>query len=56
MIKSGIESDVWRYYLLSIRPEKGDSNFTMEGLKQTAELLRKDISNLGKLIVQLFYL
>ncbi len=45
---SGIPADVWRYYLLSIRPESSDSEFTWSGLKDANnnELLH----NLGNLV------
>jgi methionyl-tRNA synthetase len=46
MIDSPLESDVWRFYLLGIRPETGDTNFTMNGLHQAREKLRHDFGNL----------
>jgi methionyl-tRNA synthetase len=47
-MKSGIPSDVWRYYLLSNRPEKADTQFTWEDFteKNNSELL----ANLGNLV------
>ncbi len=47
-IKTGIPSDVWRYYLLSNRPEKSDTIFTWEDFaeKTNNELL----ANLGNLV------
>jgi methionyl-tRNA synthetase len=45
---SGVPSDVWRYYLLTNRPEGSDSDFTWEDFrdKNNAELL----ANLGNLV------
>jgi methionyl-tRNA synthetase len=47
-VNSGIPSDVWRYYLLTNRPEASDSDFTWEDFrdKNNAELL----ANLGNLV------
>ncbi|MBU0533073.1 methionine--tRNA ligase [Candidatus Micrarchaeota archaeon] len=47
-MKSGIPSDVWRYYLLVNRPEKADTVFTWEDFadKTNNELL----ANLGNLV------
>ncbi len=47
-MKSGIPSDVWRYYLLANRPEKSDTQFTWEDFaeKNNSELL----ANLGNLV------
>ena len=39
---TGIDSDVWRYYLLSNRPENFDTEFTWEGL---ATRNNKDLLN-----------
>ncbi|MFA6489615.1 MAG: methionine--tRNA ligase [Candidatus Micrarchaeia archaeon] len=45
---SGIPADVWRYYLLTNRPEKMDTNFTWQdfGEKSNNELL----ANIGNLV------
>ncbi|MFA5106303.1 MAG: methionine--tRNA ligase [Candidatus Micrarchaeia archaeon] len=47
-VASGIAPDVWRYYLLTNRPEKMDTNFTWKdfGEKANNELL----ANLGNLV------
>lgn len=47
-MKSGIPSDVWRYYLITNRPETSDSDFTWEDFrdKNNNELL----ANLGNLV------
>lgn len=47
-MESGIPADVWRYYLLTNRPETSDSDFTWEDFqdKNNNELL----SNLGNLV------
>ncbi len=47
-MSSGVPSDVWRYYLLTNRPEGSDSDFTWEDFrdKNNAELL----ANLGNLV------
>ncbi len=47
-MSSGVPSDVWRYYLLTNRPETSDSDFTWEDFrdKNNAELL----ANLGNLV------
>lgn len=47
-MNSGIPSDVWRYYLLSNRPEKADTTFLWEDFtdKSNNELL----ANLGNLV------
>lgn len=47
-MKSGIPADVWRYYLLSNRPEQADTNFVWEDFsdKNNNELL----ANLGNLV------
>ncbi len=47
-IKTGIPSDVWRYYLLSNRPEKADSQFAWDDFaeKTNNELL----ANIGNLV------
>ena len=47
-MKSGIPSDVWRYYLLANRPERSDTQFTWEDFaeKNNSELL----ANLGNLV------
>lgn len=48
VVDSKIPSDVWRYYLLSIRPESSDSQFTWSGLitANNSELL----ANLGNFV------
>ena len=47
-VESGIPADVWRYYLLTNRPEKMDTNFTWQdfGEKLNNELL----ANIGNLV------
>jgi methionyl-tRNA synthetase len=47
-IESGIQADVWRYYLLTNRPEVSDSDFTWEDFaeKNNSELL----ANVGNLV------
>ncbi|MEW6036151.1 MAG: methionine--tRNA ligase [Candidatus Micrarchaeota archaeon] len=47
-MNSGIPADVWRYYLLSNRPEQADTNFVWEDFsdKNNNELL----ANLGNLV------
>jgi methionyl-tRNA synthetase len=47
-IESGISPDVWRYYLLTNRPEVSDSDFTWEDFmdKNNSELL----ANVGNLV------
>lgn len=47
-VESGIPADVWRYYLLTNRPEKMDTNFTWAdfGEKLNNELL----ANIGNLV------
>jgi methionyl-tRNA synthetase len=47
-VNSGIPADVWRYYLLSNRPEQADTNFVWEDFadKNNNELL----ANLGNLV------
>jgi len=46
--ETGIPSDVWRFYLLYVRPESQDSNFSWVDLatKNNSELL----NNLGNFI------
>ncbi|KAF2246667.1 methionyl-tRNA synthetase [Trematosphaeria pertusa] len=44
--KTGIPSDVWRYHLLSHRPETGDSEFTWDSfISSNNNLLLKNIGN-----------
>ncbi|MEM4196586.1 MAG: methionine--tRNA ligase [Candidatus Anstonellaceae archaeon] len=47
-IKSGIESDVWRYYLIANRPETSDTNFCWEDFEKriNSEL----VANLANLV------
>lgn len=47
-VESGIAADVWRYYLLTNRPEQADTNFTWTDFKEksNSELL----ANLGNLV------
>lgn len=49
---SKIESDVWRLALLRLRPETGDSDFTMKFLNETREWLRKNVANLSSRITK----
>ena len=48
VVASGIPVEVWRYYLLSMRPETGDTQFTWDGLValNNGELL----ANLGNMV------
>jgi methionyl-tRNA synthetase len=48
VVESGIPVEVWRYYLLSIRPESSDSQFTWNGFQaaNNNELL----ANLGNFV------
>lgn len=48
VIKSGIPADVWRYYLLSIRPESSDSTFKLSDFqaKNNSDL----VNNLGNFV------
>ncbi len=47
-MQSGISADVWRYYLLTNRPEKTDSDFTW---KDFAEKLNNELlANIGNLV------
>lgn len=52
--KLGIDSDYWRYYLLKIRPETSDSNFTYEDFVVTVkgELVSK-FGNLVQRVIKL---
>lgn len=44
--QTGVPADVWRFYLLSCRPETGDSEFTWDGLIQANNnILLKNIGN-----------
>ncbi|KAK1764390.1 methionyl-tRNA synthetase [Phialemonium atrogriseum] len=44
--KTGIPSDIWRYYLLSHRPETGDSEFTWDSfISSNNNLLLKNFGN-----------
>ncbi|MCX8163455.1 MAG: methionine--tRNA ligase [Candidatus Micrarchaeota archaeon] len=46
-IKSGIDSDVWRYYLIANRPESSDTNFSWEDFeKRTNNELVANLANL----------
>lgn len=51
---SGIPADVWRYYLISIRPEHGDSDFRWADmvLRVNSEL----VANLGNLVNRVMHL
>jgi len=47
-VESGIPADVWRYYLLTNRPEKTDTNFTWTDF---AEKLNNELlANIGNLV------
>lgn len=46
--ESGIDVDVWRYYLLYIRPESNDSQFTWDDLKEKNN--SEIVNNIGNLI------
>jgi methionyl-tRNA synthetase len=44
--QTGVAADVWRFYLLSNRPETGDSEFTWDGLvSANNNLLLKNVGN-----------
>jgi methionyl-tRNA synthetase len=43
--KSGVASDVWRYHLLSHRPETGDTDFTWDSLIASNNTLLKNLGN-----------
>ncbi|KAF2728227.1 methionyl-tRNA synthetase [Polyplosphaeria fusca] len=44
--KTGIPSDIWRYYLLSHRPETGDSEFAWDSfISSNNNLLLKNVGN-----------
>jgi methionyl-tRNA synthetase len=44
--KTGIPSDVWRFFLLSHRPETGDTEFTWDGfISDNNNLLLKNLGN-----------
>jgi methionyl-tRNA synthetase len=43
---TGVSADVWRFYLLSCRPETGDSEFTWDGLvSANNNMLLKNVGN-----------
>lgn len=47
-VKSGVPSDVWRYYLLANRPEQADTNFAWQDF---ADRLNNELlANLGNLV------
>ncbi|MDO8554619.1 MAG: methionine--tRNA ligase [Candidatus Micrarchaeota archaeon] len=47
-VKSGVPSDVWRYYLLANRPEQADTNFVWQDF---ADRLNNELlANLGNLV------
>lgn len=46
--QSGISADVWRYYLLSIRPEKSDTSFSWDDFQ--AKINNELVANLGNLV------
>ena len=47
-INTGIPSDVWRYYLLSNRPESSDSIFTWKGFQEKTN--NELLANLGNFV------
>lgn len=47
-INSGIESDIWRYYLFRMRPEDNDSEFTWDDFE--AKINNELASNLGNFV------
>lgn len=51
-MQSGIPADVWRYYLLSIRPESSDSNFSWADFraKNNSDL----VNNLGNFVNRVY--
>ncbi|KAI5777172.1 methionyl-tRNA synthetase [Geopyxis carbonaria] len=51
--KTGVPSDVWRYYLLSHRPETGDSEFTWDAfISCNNNLLLKNFGNFVNRVVK----
>ena len=51
--KTGVPSDVWRYYLLSNRPETGDSEFNWDSfIRANNNLLLKNLGNLVSRVVK----
>ncbi|KAF2200466.1 methionyl-tRNA synthetase [Delitschia confertaspora ATCC 74209] len=51
--KTGVPSDVWRYYLLSHRPETGDSEFTWDGfISASNNWLLKNFGNFVNRVVK----
>lgn len=57
--KLEIDEDYWRYYLMKIRPETGDSTFTFEGFCEVmkGELAQKmgNLVNRGLVMVKKYY-
>ena len=51
-MSSKVESDVWRLALLRLRPETGDSDFTLKFLNETREWLRRNVANLSSRITK----
>lgn len=51
-MNSKVESDVWRLALLRLRPETGDSDFTMNFLNDTREWMRRNVANLSSRITK----
>jgi methionyl-tRNA synthetase len=47
LIETGIDPSLWRYYLISIRPEASDSNFTWDEFAHTIN--SQLLANLGNL-------
>ena len=56
VMRSGINSDIWRFYLLKIRPENGDSNFKWNDFQEkvNSELV-DNFSNLVNRILSMSY-
>ncbi len=48
VVKLGIRSDVWRYYIIINRPEKADTDFTWEDFRE--KLNNELVANFGNLI------
>ncbi|KAL4965512.1 Methionyl-tRNA synthetase [Aspergillus stella-maris] len=51
--KTGVPSDVWRYYLLSRRPENGDAEFNWESfISANNNILLKNLGNLVSRVIK----
>jgi len=51
--KTGVPSDVWRFFLLSVRPETGDSEFAWDSfISANNNLLLKNLGNFGSRVLK----